>query len=365
MSLILLALLFVVTATIAGAYHAREEALAKEWSDRGCRDLSAGKPPKALEDYRNSLSYAPENSDVQLNLAEALIADGRLTEASSYLANLWDRTPGSGEVNLDLAHLSIQMGNANQAVQYFRGAILGSWDGETASHRRKAQVELSEFLLDKRRMDEAQAVIAGIAADTPAEDGPVHEKNGHLFLRVGEPAKALAEFEAALQSEPHNWQWLAETAQVAFKDGNYSKAETYFSKAVRDEPSDDLQGSLDLVRDVLRNDPFLTGLSEDEQTRRTWRDFQQGMDRLSKCTRAGASSSTSIHSFDLDALTQQAQELQKRVNLSSLGTDSELRNGAMQFVSRIEDVTSQICGPPTAIDQALKLLIKQHEGINQ
>ncbi|HWF12477.1 MAG TPA: tetratricopeptide repeat protein [Candidatus Acidoferrales bacterium] len=366
MSLILLALLFVVTAALARAYHAREGALAKEWSDRGNRDLSASKPAKAFEDYRNSLSYAPENPDVQLDLAEALLADGRLTEARSYLLNLWDHAPGSGEVNLDLAHLSMQMGDADQTIQYFRGAILGSWEGESASHRRKARIELSEFLLDKRRMDEAQAVVAGIAADTPAEDGSVHEKNGHLFLRVGDPARALAEFEAALQTDPHNSQWLAEAAQVAFEDGNYSKAETYFSRAAREDSTDNLRASLDLVRDILRNDPFLAGLSEDEQTRRTWRDFQQGMDRLRKCTRAGASSSASSHSSsDLDALNKQAQELQKRVNLSSLGRDSDLRNEAMQLVSGIEDVASQICGPPTGIDQALKLLKVQQEGINQ
>jgi hypothetical protein len=142
-------------------------------------------------------------------------------------------------------------------------------------------------------------------------------------------------------------------------------AENYFSRAVRENPTDDLHASLALVRDVLRNDPFLSGLSEEEQTRRSWNDFQLGLDRLKKCTSTGASSSSSNNaSSTLDTLNTDAQDLQKRVNLSALGMNPDLRNEAMQLVSRIEDVTSQICGPATDIDQALKLLKKQQEGIH-
>jgi tetratricopeptide (TPR) repeat protein len=359
LSMILLALLFVVTAALARSYHAREGALARDWSDRGNKDLSSGRPAMALEDYRNSLSYEPANPDVQLHLAEALLADGRLTEARSYLANLWDHAPGSGEVNLDLARVSMRMGDADQATQYFRGAILGSWEGDAAFHRRQARLELSEFLLDKRKLDEARGVITGIAMDTPAQNGSVHEENGHLFLRVGDPVMALAEFEAALQTDPHNGEWLEEAAQVAFEDGNYSRAETYFSRAVQENPTAELRASLAMVREVLRNDPFLPGLSEEEQTRRSWRDFQQGMERLHKCLATGAISASSNHaSNDLNGLAKEALELQQRVNLSSLGSNPELRKEAMQLVSRIEDVTSQICEPVTGIDQALRLLNK-------
>ena len=145
---------------------------------------------------------------MQLRLAEALLADGRFTEARSYLANLWDRTPGSGEVNLDLAHVSMQTGDVDQAIRYFRGAIFGSWEKDPALQRRKVRLELCEFLLAHRMTDDAQAEIAGLAAETPAGDGALREENGRLFLRAGEPGKALAEFEAALQIDPRQSQWL-------------------------------------------------------------------------------------------------------------------------------------------------------------
>ncbi len=91
LSLIPLALLFAITATLARTYHVREAGLVQEWYDKGNADLSAGRSAAAIEDFRNALSYDPENNLVQPRLAEALLADGRITEARSYFLNLWDR----------------------------------------------------------------------------------------------------------------------------------------------------------------------------------------------------------------------------------------------------------------------------------
>ncbi len=228
------------------------------------------------------------NPGVQLHLAEALLADGRFTEARSYLVNLWDRTPGSGEVNIDLAHVAVQTGDMEEAIRYFRGAIFGSWEKDPGLQRRNVRLELCEFLLSHRRTSDAQTEIAGLAADTPSDDGVLREQNGRLFLRVGEPGKALAEFEAALKTNPGQSQWLADAGHVAFEDGDFLKAEAYFARADRENPSDEIHASLMLVRDVLGNDPYLAGLSDEEQSRRTRGDFDQGIRRLHECTGIGS-----------------------------------------------------------------------------
>ena len=369
LSLILLAVSFAITAALARSYHAREEGLVTEWYDQGKADLAAEKPAAALEDFRNSLSYGPENQDVQFHLAEALLADGQLTEAHSYLVNLWDRAPGTGEVNLDLARVSTRTGDLDQAVRYYQGAILGSWDEDPTRHRRDVRLELCEFLLGHRRTEEAQAVIASLAAETSPNDGALLEENGRLFLRVGEPDKALAEFEAALKTNPRQSEWLAAAGRIAFEEGNFAKAETYFSRADHDNPSEDIHDSLELVRDVLANDPYLAGLSEEEQARRSLRDFDLGLERLRKCPPAAAAnppvnlpSDQSPSSVQL--VDKHAQDLRMRVNLSSLDNDFDLRNETMQIVFRIEDATSQACGPATRLDQAMKLIEKGHEENN-
>ncbi len=365
LSVVLLALLFAITAALAGSYHLREEGLAAEWLQRGNADIAAGKPARAFEDFRNSLFYGPENSAVQLHLAEALLADGRFTEARSYLANLWDRAPGSGQVNLDLARVSMKIGDVDQAIRYFHGAIFGGWEKEPAIQRHAVRLELCEFLLSHRMTSEAQAEIAGLAADTPAESGPLREENGRLFLRAGDPGKALSEFEAALRSNPRQAQLLADAGQAAFDAGDFLKAESYFSKANQENPSDEMLASLVLVRDVLSNDPFMPGLSGEEQASRTLRDFKRGLERLRQCTGAGASSSASDQSAsELEILSKETQEMQKRVNLSSLGKDLEMRNEAMRTVFRIEETSSRMCGPATSMDHALQLIEKSHEGNN-
>src|SRR5271165_509600 len=335
LSAVLLALLFAITAALARTYHSREQGLAAEWLRQGNADLQAGKANRAFEDFRNSLFYGPENPDVQLRLAEALLADGRLSEARSYLLNLWDRAPGSGQVNLDLARASMKTGDVDQAVRYFHGAIFGSWEKEPAIQRRKVRLELCEFLLSHRMTSDAQAEIAGLAVDTPAEDGALREENGRLFSRAGDPGKALAEFEAALHGNPRQGQWLAEAGQAAFDAGDFLKAETYFSRADRENPSDEIHTSLLLVRDVLSNDPYMPGLSDEEQASRTLRDFKQGLERLRNCTGTGANSSSSSSSSsgssssgpsgsELQKLSKEAQEMQKGINLFTLGKNPEM-----------------------------------------
>jgi tetratricopeptide (TPR) repeat protein len=365
LSLVLLALLFAVTASLARSYHARETGLAAEWQRAGNADLAKGKPTLAIDDFRNSLSYGPDDPDVQMRLAEALLADGRYTESLSYLANLWSQSPGSGPLNLDLARVSIQMGDVNQAIRYFHGAIFGSWDTNPALERRKVRLELCEFLLAHRRTSDAQAEIAGLAADTPSEDGPLREEDGRLFLRAGEQGDALTEFEAAIRIDPRQSQWLVEAAQAAFEKGEFQKAETYFERSDHLSTSPAVHASLLLVRDVLGNDPYLAGLSDEEQARRSWRDFRQGLDRLRDCDGSGiAKLSSSSPAQDLQQLTKDAQDLQKRVNPALLARDPETRDEAMRFVFRVEDATAKVCGPGTGFDQALKLIEARHEDGN-
>jgi tetratricopeptide (TPR) repeat protein len=217
---------------------------------------------------------------------------------------------------------------------------------------------------------DAQAEIAGLAVDTPTENGALREENGRLFSRAGDPGKALAEFEAALHDDPRQGQWLAEAGQAAFDAGDFLKAETYFSSADRENPSDEIHASLLLVRSVLSNDPYMPGLSDEEQASRTLRDFKQGLERIGHCTGTEASSpsldtsSTDSSGTELAELSKESQELQKRVNLISLGKDPEMRSEAMRMVSRMEEISYSSCGPATTMDQALKMIEKRHEGTN-
>ena len=365
LSLVPLGMLFVITATLARTYHARQEGLARDWFRKGNADLSAGQPRLAFEDFRNSLSYNPEDNLVQLRLAEALLADGRLTEARSYLTNLWDRTPGSGELNLDLAHLSQRTGDEEDAVRYFRSAIYGSWEKDPAQQRRSARLELCQYLVNRGQGSDAQVELAALASDIPPEDVGLREVAGRLFLRVGEPGRALAEFEATLQTSPHDEKLLEDAGRAAYTTGDYPKAENYFARALRENPTSEIAGSLETIREVLAADPFQTGLSNEERARRSWDDFRQALESLQKCMATGAPNQAIGQTLsNIEIFNKDAQDMKRRANIVSLRRNPELRDEAMQFVFRVEAAVSQSCGAPTGKDQALLLIARKHPGNN-
>ena len=362
LSLFPLGLLFVITVTLARTYHVREAELARQWLQQGNADMAAAQPAKALEDFRNALSYDPVNNLIQLRLAEALLADGRLPEANSYLLNLWDRTPGSGEINLDLAHVAARTGDEDQAIRYFREAIFGSWETAPAQQREKTRLELCNFLLDHNRLDDARRELAGLAAEIPPEEGALHDLTGRLFLKAGDSARAFTEFEAALRSNPNQSQWLDDAGGAAYDLGDYQKAETYLAQANRENHSVPTQQMLETVRALLRADPYLSGLSDEEQMRRSWLAFEQGLVRLRTCTESVGKQPTTDSPSELQVLAKNAEDLKGRVNLQSLSKQPEMRNDAMRLVFRIEAETSSVCGAPSGADQALLRIGKKHEG---
>jgi tetratricopeptide (TPR) repeat protein len=366
LSLVLLGILFVVTVAIARSYHAWESRFARQWIQTGNQDLKAGRASEAIVDFRNALNYGPEDNLVQLRLAEALLADGRLSEAHAYFLNLWERAPGSGEVNLDLAHISERSSDVDDAIRYYRSAIYGVWNAQPTEERKKVRLELCNYLLANGRIKDAQAEIAALAAEAPPGDASLHEQAGRLFMRVGSPSQAVVEFETALKIEPKNTEWWAEAGEAAFDRGNYPKAETYFSRASRNHPSAETKELLEIARAVLRNDPFQTGLSDAERARRTLGAFRQAASRLQGCLGpGGANPSGQLPLAGLGALSEDVTNVKDRVTMRSLRNQLDLQHNVMHLVFRIEEATAQQCGEPIGLDKALLLIGKQHMSSEQ
>jgi predicted Zn-dependent protease len=358
-SFLMLGLLFVATVALARAYEARKETLVREWAQAGDSGLAAGKPDIALADYRNALAYDPDNGPVQLHLAQALLAAGRLQEAHTYFLNLWERTPGSGNLNLELARTSAQMGDPNQAILYYRTAILGSWDQNPEGQRRSARLDLCQYLIANGRTSEAQAEIGELAADTPPSDGRAHSQAGELFTRVGEPTRALAEFEQALKTRPNDSALNERAGQAALDAADYVKAERYLTRALREAPSDQVRKMLVMVREIEENDPFLAGLSDREKARRTLSAYQQASGRFEDC-RKRAGGGQGEEATRIATLSREASDLKRKVSLSLFLKDPEMQDQAMQLVFQMEELTASECQAPTGLDEALVQIGKKN-----
>ncbi len=91
--------------------------------------MSSGHPDQAIVALRTALSYAPGERPYELLLAQALGDAGLTEESYNYFLGLWETQPGDGFINLRLARLAATKKDMQAAINYYRGAIYGTWEG--------------------------------------------------------------------------------------------------------------------------------------------------------------------------------------------------------------------------------------------
>jgi tetratricopeptide (TPR) repeat protein len=352
----------VITTFAVKAYRAKERALAQQWYVSGERELAAGRAEAALEDFRSALAYSRNDSLVEFQLAHALAAAGHLPEARAYLLGLWEREPGNGRVNLELARLAAHSGSMPEAVQYYHDAIYGQWDEAPGEHRRSARLELAEFLLNAAQEPQAQSELIAMTADLP-RDPALETQVGTLLLKAGEHEHAERLFRQALRLRPSYTQALEGAGEASFEMGHYSDARRYLARASREGAlSTQSQSRLETATLIVENDPLAPRLSGQERMRRTLRAFTQSMERLNGCAAArGVSFENKVQQSDLQKLHALALALRPKMREPNLARDPDLLMKVTDLVFEIEKATERECGEPQGLDLALSLLSRAQE----
>jgi len=218
-TLLLLLAFAIFTAFAARLYHKKYHVLGDEWFARGEKDFHFGNAMAALRDYRNALLYSPANTEFQFHLAQALAANGRNEEARAYLLALLSDSPGSGEINLELARIAAEDGAkmTPDALRYYHAAIYGVWDNDPIARRWQVRRELCEYLLNNNEMNQAEAEIVALADNTSPEDIPAQKAAGNLLLRTRMWSRALQEFQTVLSQDPDDEDALAGAATAGLQ----------------------------------------------------------------------------------------------------------------------------------------------------
>jgi tetratricopeptide (TPR) repeat protein len=285
-------LFFLGVSGLSRAYHAQREALGNRWFNRGVADLQARRYDSAVTELRSALLYSRDNYDYQLNLGEALIGLGRTAEAYSYLANLWERQPENGLVNLELARIVAQRGQAEQAQRYYHNAIYAVWPADQEAQRRDTRLELIEYLLSINARAQAQAELIALQENL-GEDPSLQRRVGDLFLRAQDYEHALAAYRESLKFDRHNAAGLAGAGWAAFQFGRYPLAERYLQAAVADNPADTQSAErLKTTQLVLRMDPFRRQISAADRAKSVVDAFATAGRRLSSCATPKSSAAT-------------------------------------------------------------------------
>jgi tetratricopeptide (TPR) repeat protein len=366
LSLPAILILFVIVGIASSRFHTKQRELAEEWFRKGEESLAAGAGPRAAEEFRTALVYAhdsPRQSLYRRRLAQALLAMNRADEARAYLLNLWEREPGSGTLNLELARLAVQRGDVAEAVRYFNGAIFGVWEAEPDRRRREARLEFCRFLLDRGLREEAEAALIELAANLPRETRTLVQV-GALFLQNHSYQRALDLFRQALSVEPKDPEGLELAGEAAFHLGEYREARRFWQLALRADPENlRVAEMLETASLILTSDPFARGISTSESARRALRALRQSSARLQACAeQLGESLDEPQPPSGLKALAERLQALEPRPREIQLARDTELRTAVAELAFDIQEVTARACGSPTGRDLALLLIAEKRGG---
>lgn len=354
-----LAIMFAVTKVAVSFYSNKQSQLAKMWFQRGNQALVASQPKRAVEDIRNALSYDPSNAAYQLRIAQALAAANRIDEAEGYLLDLWDKQPGSGEINLELAELEARKGNVD-AARYYDNAIYGVWEKNPVDQRRRARLALFHYWVSRGNMGQAQAELLALAADTPDVDFRRRTEIGQLQLQANAPRQALDQFRQALRVSPRYAPALAGAGSAEVATGEYQNAIPYLAEAVRLSPSNqEAVKQLRLARQVLASDPFQIGISEKQRMGRTLDAFLQAQSTLARCaTQHNVTIAAQTPSNPFQKIWAQGQTLLPFVSKLRGNPQNDLK--LMNFAFSAENLAATECGPLEGKDQALWLIGKKH-----
>jgi tetratricopeptide (TPR) repeat protein len=356
--IVVIAAFFSLTTFAAHAYHHKQEQFGERWYRRGEEALRRERPSEAVADFRNALAYSRDNDRYRLRLAQALMADRRPQEARAHLLSLWEKEPGDGLLNLQLARLAVMWGDTAQAVRYYHAAIYGLWPDEPTEHRLQIRFELVEYLLHRNTIQDtkdAQAELVALAAELPPQDAEGQARLGSLLLEAGLYARALVAFRNASTDQPNLMPALEGAGEAAFRMGEYEVARHYLLTVVAQKPQDAhaLQ-LLDIAELVLKLDPAQRGLPSRERARRALHDLQLALARAEKCAPSSAGAGPADKS--LSTLAQQGRSMPASEAL--LARNPDALEKTMDLVFKLEKAAAR-CEAPGLEDKALVLLSEQ------
>ena len=411
----LLLLLLAVTAFVTRMYHKQVHVLGDQWFARGEAAFHSGNALEAAKDYRNALVYSESNTVFQFHLAQALTAANRPdtdSEAQSYLLNLLAESPGSGEINLELARISARRhtkASIQDTQRYYFGAIYGVWQGDPLVQRWDARRDLCEYLLAHRMTSQAQPQAIALAQDVPLPDLPRQKQAAALLMRANLWDRALREYRLILTSHRHDPDALAGEGLSAFQLGQYALAVQELSALPQSKRQDpQIASALAESREVEALSPFLNGLSPRERARRTVEAVSRANVLLQNCSQhavpvapAGSSPASAqpksarpkspAPKLSTGKSGQPTPAPSKSANASATASATagnslaqlqsvfaqnsrtwrelnfvrhpEQIDAAMSWVFQVESAAAQACGPSQNLaDRALLLIAKSRSG---
>lgn len=361
LSFLLLALAptFAATGTIVRLFHSKQARIAAAWRAAGDANLRAGESTAAVGDYRNALLYAPDDAQVQLELAKALVRQGLPSEAQNYLVQLRASDPENSAVALELARIAAKSGDTAAAVPYYHEAIYGQWDSNVRENRLPARTELVAYLLNHSRTEPARAEALAMAAENPSDAG-VNTLAGTFLMSAGDAQSALNEFRRALALGSDEEAAAAGAARAAMRLGRFHDAARYFSQAEEDNSRDEkIIREHAIATRAAELDPFAAQMTAGERQRRTLKLFAVAEARARLCF-PGVLDAKAAGAPNLQALQAGRRALPARLNIAFFAQHPSSEEDALSWAFAAEEAAQLTCGDGREEDAAIRAIAAAH-----
>ena len=217
------AVLFAVTLFLFHSFAMHRQELAQRWAARGQAAIASGHPDQAIVALRTALSHAPGERSYELLLAQALGGAGHSEEAYNYFLGLWETEPGNGLINLSLARLAAKKNDMQAAINYYRAAIYGTWEGDGPVRRRDVRLELARYLIAHHDLSSARTELLVAGGNAPDDVG-LAVTLARLLEQASAPRDALNYYEKVLAREPNNQQALEAAGRLQYGFGSFEEA---------------------------------------------------------------------------------------------------------------------------------------------
>ena len=342
-----MAALFAIDTFLARMEHIETEGQATRLFEEGERQAAAGHASDAVTSLRAAVAASRDNPEYKLALARALLAAGRLGDASAILAAILQNDATAGEPNLLLARVRAREGKPAEAETYYHMAIYGHWPNDAAGNSVKARFELIDLLVKQNAKSRLLAELLPLQ-DVASADASTRQRIGQLFLQAGSPTHAAEVFRAILRQNPQDGDAHAGLGEAEFARGNYRAARADLDLGQRLKPRDpEIRRQLDECNQVLALDPMLRGIDAAERYRRTTKVIQLILNDIDRCAGDSAVQST--------GLAGKAQQALSRHVAASRENDAVEAN--LDLAEQLWQARRRLCTQPVQPDESTLELV--------
>jgi len=343
---------FFVTRAVAESNRDLSTRNAAEWYRRGEQLLAAGRTDAAIDAFRRATVRNRTNRTYLLALARGLAGDQDYDAARDILLSIRDTAPDDAAINLDLARLSAARQDVTEALRFYHDALYAPWPAKSAEQRRVVRIELIRFLLTHAQVGRAQSELLAARADTP-DDAAHHIELAGLMQQASDDRSALQQFQQALRLDPDNRIALAGAGAAAFDIEDYTLARRYLHQLP--DGGETVQRRRDIADLVLSRDPIAARIGVRERHRRLDDDVSYAQQRIGECVAKRGSEPAAGE----QALQTELRAFQTQL-LRSATLDQDTVESGIDLIARAEDAAITSCGPASIVDEALRLIARQH-----